>query len=159
MLTSSPCSCFRRRSSRRSPRARKRGSCRCLRSRSATRISISFDLLLGARRAEHGVEHVGVEHQRLQVIAHRLDVNVPVDEVDGLGAERMPEELAGSRRGLQRLVHLAQPAVVGFVRLQARVGGRSRPRGARGSCSRRRIGRVSRCPEGTPARRSVPRSR
>ena len=79
--------------------------------------------LLRVCRAEHGVEHVGVEHQRLQVIAHRLDVNVPVDEVDGLGAERVPEELARSGRGLQRLVHLAQPCVVGFVRLETRVGG------------------------------------
>ena len=30
--------------------------------------------LLRIRRAEHGVQHVGVEHQRLQIVADRLDV-------------------------------------------------------------------------------------
>ena len=79
-------------------------------------------LLVGVRRAEHCVQHVGVEHQRLQVVADGVDVDVPVDEIDGLGAERVPEKLACSGRRLHRFVDLAQPAVVGLVRLQTRVG-------------------------------------
>ena len=79
-------------------------------------------LLVAVGRAEHRVQYVGVEHEGLQVVADGVDVDVPVDEVDGLGAEGVPEELARAGRGLHRFVDLAQPAVVGLVRLQARVG-------------------------------------
>ena len=79
-------------------------------------------LLVGVGRAEHRVQYVGIEHQGLQVVADGVDVDVPVDEVDGLGAERVPEELARAGRGFHRFVDLAQPAVVGLVRLQARIG-------------------------------------
>jgi hypothetical protein len=30
---------------------------------------------------------------RLEVVAHRVDVHVLVDQLDGLGAERVPESL------------------------------------------------------------------
>ena len=80
-------------------------------------------LLVGVGRAKHRVQHVGVEHQRFQIVADSVNVDVPVDEVDGLRAEGVPEELARSGRRLHRLVDLAEPAVVGLVRFQARVGG------------------------------------
>ena len=54
-------------------------------------------------------------HQRLDVVAHRLDVDVLVDQLDGLRAEGVPEQLAVAARRLHRLVHLRQPAVVGLV--------------------------------------------
>ena len=43
------------------------------------------------------LQDVGVQHQRLQVVAHRFDVDVLVDQLDGLGAERVPEQLAVCR--------------------------------------------------------------
>jgi hypothetical protein len=39
-------------------------------------------------------QHLRIKHQRLEVIAHRFKVDVLVDELDGLGAQGVPQELA-----------------------------------------------------------------
>ncbi len=44
-----------------------------------------------------------------------LDLDVLVDEVEGLGAERMPDEPAGDVGGADGLVDVGQPPVVGLV--------------------------------------------
>ena len=41
-------------------------------------------LLLRVGRAQDGLEQVGVEDQRVEVVADRVDVDVLVDELDGL---------------------------------------------------------------------------
>ncbi len=86
-LMSRPCSWRFLRSSSRSARALNRGSCRCLRSRRGDLDLDLLRLLLRVRRAEHGLEQVGVQHQRLEVVPHGIDVHVLVDQLDGLGAQ------------------------------------------------------------------------
>jgi len=79
-------------------------------------------LLVRVRCAKHSFEQVGVEHQGLQVVPDRVDVDVLVDEIDRLRPEDVPEELARPGRGLDRLVDPGKPAVVGLVSTQDRVG-------------------------------------
>ena len=98
-----------------------------MRKRLATLISISFDFLSGSGVPSTASRNLGVEHKGLQIVADGVDVDVPMDEVDGLGAEGVPEKSARSGRRLHRLVDLAQPAVVRLVRLQTRVGGERFP--------------------------------
>lgn len=57
-----------------------------------------------------------------------LNVDVLVDEFDGLSTEGVPDELAGASGGLDRVVDLDQPAVVGLVRIQHRVRGDGLPK-------------------------------
>ena len=66
-------------------------------------------------------QHTRIEHQRLNVVAHRFEVDVLVDQLDGLSAKRMPEQFAVAAGRLHRLVDLRQPLVVGLVGAQARV--------------------------------------
>ena len=94
----------------------------CLRRRAVSLISNSLRPLLRVGRAHHRLEQLGVEHERLEVVAHRIDVDVLVDELDGLRAERVPHELAGAARRLHRDVDLRQPAVVGLEPQEHRVG-------------------------------------
>ena len=51
-------------------------------------------------------------HQRLQVVADGIDMHVLVDQLNGLGAQGVPEQLAVAAGRLDRLVNLRQPAVV-----------------------------------------------
>ena len=129
----------------------------CLRSR---RIELDLDLLgllrVGVR--QHRLEQIGVEHERVQVVADGVDVDVLVDQLDGLGAERVPEQLARAAGRLDRDVDLREPAVVGLERPAASGRARWPPRACRGRCTRRRRRRARRCWAGTPARRSGPRS-
>ena len=60
-------------------------------------ISISLAFLLGIRRAQHGFEQVGVEDERLQVVADGVDVDVLVDQLDRLRAQGVPEQSPGAR--------------------------------------------------------------
>ena len=62
---------------------------------------------LGIGIAQHSFEQVGV-----QVIADGSDVDVFVTELDSLRAKSVPEQPAGSGRGLERLVNLSQPTKV-----------------------------------------------
>ena len=76
MLTSRPCSCFRRSSSRPLAERAKAGIVQVF----AQAVGdLDLDLLrflLGVRRAEYGVQNVGVEHQRVQIVADSVDVDV-----------------------------------------------------------------------------------
>ena len=92
------------------------------RSRCETLISISLAFLFGIRAARDCLEQVGVEHQRLEVVADGVHMHVLVDELDGLGAERVPKQPAVTGGGLDRLVDLRQPAVVGLELAEHRVG-------------------------------------
>ncbi len=85
----------------------------------AIRAVICFSISTGSRlAAEEIVEDGGVEDDRLQVRARHLDLDVLVDEVEGLGAERVPDEPSGDVRRADRLVDVGQPAVVGLVLAQ-----------------------------------------
>ena len=80
----------------------------CLRRR---RDDLDLDLLgllVRIGRPEHRLEQVGVEDERLEVVADRVDVDVLVDELDRLGAEHVPEQLARAARRLDRLVDLGR---------------------------------------------------
>ena len=59
-------------------------------------------LLVGIRGAQHGFEQVGVEHERLEVVADGIDVDVLVDQLDRLRPERVPQKLARAGRRLAR---------------------------------------------------------
>ena len=60
--------------------------------------ALELDLdLLGLLRVgirEHGLQQIGVQHQGVEVIPHGVDVDVLVDQLDGLGPQRMPDQLA-----------------------------------------------------------------
>ena len=64
-------------------------------------------------------DQVGVHDQFIEIVADRFQVRVFVNQLNRLGAEGVPEQLAVSAGGFYGLVNLAQPAVVGFVRRQA----------------------------------------
>ena len=72
------------------------------------RDELDLDLLgllrVGVR--EHRLEQIGVQHQRLEVVADGVDMDVLVDQLDRLGPERVPEQLAVAAGGLHRLVDL-----------------------------------------------------
>ena len=84
-------------------------------------------------------------HQRLEVVAHRLDVDVLVDQFDRLRAERVPEQLAVAARRLHRFIDLRQPAVVRLVRRRAPGRATAPPRSCRARCIPRRTCPASRC--------------
>ena len=63
----------------------------------------NFDLMRALLRIgilEEAFEHLRIEHQRLEIIAHGLDVDVLVDELDSLRTERMPQQLAAREKTL-----------------------------------------------------------
>jgi hypothetical protein len=93
-------------------------------------ISISLALRSGSG-VEHRFEQFGVEDDFVQVVADGLDVDVLVDQFDGLGAERVPEQRAGAAGGLDGDVDLREPAVVVFVLAAAAGRGRWLPTGGR----------------------------
>ena len=98
MLRSRPCSCRFFRSSSRSPSALNRGSCQRASAGAAADLDLDLlGLLVRSGDAEHGLEQVGVEDQRVEVVADRVDMDVLVDQLDRLGAERVPEQLARCR--------------------------------------------------------------
>ena len=75
----------RLRSSSRSPSALNCGSCpRACAGGAASLISISLAFLSGSGVAEHRLEQLGVQDQRLEVVADRVDVDVLVDQLDRL---------------------------------------------------------------------------
>src|SRR5438093_1305971 len=75
---------------------------------------LDLDLLgsLGIGRLKNLVEEVGVEDKGVEVVADRVNVNVFVYQVNGLGPQRVPEEFALTARRSQRLVDLSHPAIV-----------------------------------------------
>ena len=89
----SPCSWRSLIFSSRSPSAVNFGLPTCLRSRAMSLISISLRLLAGFGVLEDVLQHLGVQDQRLEVVAHRLDVDVLVDQFDGLGARACQSSL------------------------------------------------------------------
>ena len=71
---------------------------------------------------KRGLEEVGVENERFEVVTNRVHVNILVNELDGLCTEGVPDELAGAAGGLDRNVNLREPAVVGVELYEHRVG-------------------------------------
>jgi hypothetical protein len=49
-------------------------------------------LLFRVRVAEDRFEQSGIQNQCIEVVADRVDMDVLVDQLDGLGAQPMPEE-------------------------------------------------------------------
>ena len=84
--------------------------------------SISLAFLLRVGRAQHGLEQFGVQHDLVQVVADGVDVDVLVDQLDGLGAQRVPEQPARAGGRLDGDVDLREPAIVVLVGHQDRVG-------------------------------------
>ncbi len=80
-----------------------------------------FGLLFGVWGAEDGFEEIGVEYQRFEIVADLVDVDVLVDQRNGLGAEGMSDQPTVTRRRFHRLVDLRQPPVVGFISAECRV--------------------------------------
>lgn len=79
---------------------------------------------------EDTVEHVGIEHEGLDVVAHGFDVDVLVDEFDGLRAEAMPEQTTVSADGLYGFIDLRQPFEVLGIGAQAGIRRKRLPDGA-----------------------------
>lgn len=68
---------------------------------------------------EDAVVHFRIQHEGFNVIAHCLDVDVFVDQFDGLGSEAMPEQAAVAADGLHGFIDLRQPLEVLLVGAQA----------------------------------------
>ena len=83
-----------------------------------------FGFAVGVVGLEHGFEQFGVEDDFVEVVADGGDMHVLVDEFDGLGAERVPEQCARAAGRLDGDVDLREPAVVAFV--FGRISGRKR---------------------------------
>src|SRR5205814_3998325 len=62
------------------------------------------------------------------IVAKRVHMDVLMDQLDGLGAKRMPDQLAVTARRLDRLVHLRQPPVVLLVLPEDGIGGDGLPK-------------------------------
>ena len=90
-------------------------------------------LLLGFGRPEELFQDIRVHDERVEVVADDLDVDVLVDELDRLRAERVPEQLPLSARRLNRLVDLGEPDVVARYGAEQRVGGAAPPNGGPGT--------------------------
>jgi hypothetical protein len=78
-----------------------------------------LDLLGGHALALAGhqvLDGLGVEHDGLGPLGD-LDLDVLVDQLDGLGAQRVPDEPAGDVGGPHGLVDVGEPLVVVAVRL------------------------------------------
>ena len=93
-------------------------------------ISTSLRPLARLNVFEEVLQHLRVEDQRLQVVTHRLDVDVLVDEFDRLGPQGVPEQFAVAAGRLHRFIDLRQPAVVLLVGAEARIGRERLPDGA-----------------------------
>jgi hypothetical protein len=52
-------------------------------------LELDLDLLglLWVRVREHGLQQIRVQHQGVEVIPHRVDMHILVDQLDGLGAQ------------------------------------------------------------------------
>ena len=50
-------------------------------------ISIFRAFFSGIGILQNAIQHIGIEHQCLDVVAHGLDMDVLIDEFDGLGAK------------------------------------------------------------------------
>ena len=71
---------------------------------------------------EDALQNIGIEHQRLHVITHGLNMDVLVDEFDGLRSQPVPEHPAVAAHGLHGFIDLRQPLVILRVSAEARVG-------------------------------------
>ena len=117
---------FSRSALRRWPSSTKTGLLRWRAIRAVICFSISFgrDVLA---LAEHQVlDRLGIQHDRLGALRD-LDLDVLVDQVDRLRAERVPHQPAGDVGGPDRLVDVGEPAVVVAIRRQHRVGAERLP--------------------------------
>lgn len=79
---------------------------------------------------QNAVEHLGVEDQRLDIVPDLLHMHVAVDQVDSLGAQPVPEQLAIAAGRFHRLIHLGQPLIILLVGRQAGVRRKRLPEGA-----------------------------
>ena len=117
---------FSRSALRRLPSSTKTGLLRWRAIRAVICFSISFgrDVLA---LAEHQIlDRLGIQHDRLRALRD-LDLDVLVDQVDGLGAEGVPHKPAGDVGGPDRLVDVGEPAVVVAIRREHRVGAERLP--------------------------------
>ena len=71
---------------------------------------------------DHLLQEVGVDDERIEIVAHGFDVDVFVDEVERLRAEGVPQQFAVTAGRPDRFIHLRQPAIVVFVAAQNRIG-------------------------------------
>ena len=71
---------------------------------------------------EQSFENLGVHHQGVQIVAHRLHMHVLVHQLDGLGPQGVPEQFAVATRWFHRLIHLSQPLVVLFIGAETGTG-------------------------------------
>ena len=86
-----------------------------LRCRAIRRGDLLLDFDGIGRAAQEIIEDSGVENDGLQVRARHFYLDVLVDEVEGLGAERVPDEPSGDVGRADRLIDVGQPPVVGLV--------------------------------------------
>src|SRR5262245_51341523 len=84
----------------------------------ALRIDRRWEELQLAQR----LEHASVDRNRLQTrVVDRDAMHVLRDQLGGLGAESMPQQLVGDARGCDRFVDAGQPPVVVLNGSQCRV--------------------------------------
>src|SRR5260370_16732790 len=60
-------------------------------------------------------QYLRIHHERLDIVPHRLNVDVLVDEFDGLGPQSMPEQSAVAAGRLHRFINLCQPTVIFLI--------------------------------------------
>ena len=75
-------------------------------------LNLDFFHLLRIFQGADFLEDVGVHDQRLQVVANGFDVDVLVDEFEGLRAKCVPQQLTVAARRLDGLINLGEPAIV-----------------------------------------------
>ena len=129
-LVRKPCSWRSLIFSSRSPRAVNVGLPEVL-TQASDQLDLDFSgTLAGFSIRKNLFQDVCIKHQRLDVIAHRFEVDVLIDQLDGLGAERVPQELAVATGWFHRLIDLRQPACNQSCGAQARVRRQGLPDGA-----------------------------
>src|SRR6266478_4707979 len=79
-------------------------------------LDLDLSRLLGRLSVlENFFQYLRIHHKRLDIVAHGLDVDILVDEFDGLGPQGVPEQSAVAARRLHRFIDLRQPSVIFLV--------------------------------------------
>src|SRR6266403_4460462 len=68
------------------------------------------------------LQPLSIHDKSLNVITHRLDVDVLVDQLNCFGAKSVPEEPTIAAWRLHRFIDLREPPVINFVRTEYRIG-------------------------------------
>src|SRR5580765_7055721 len=68
-------------------------------------------LLAGVRRTEHRFQEVGIEHERLEVVADGVHVHVLVNQLDRLRPKGVPQKATSASRWPHGLIDVCKPTV------------------------------------------------